>query len=179
MGWRQTATEVVHRGPFLTLHRDSVIRPDGSVGTYDHVTVKDAVRIVAFDEQGQVALVEDDFYLKRGRVLHLPGGGTEEQAPAVAAARELEEEVGLVADRLRPLAVIDPLPGTTTARTSLCIATGLRPGSVYRDGTEIGMTVRWRPLSDAVAAVETGHITEACSVIGLLLAARARPEDLA
>ncbi|MFD4479488.1 NUDIX domain-containing protein [Streptomyces sp. NPDC058471] len=173
MGWTRTATEVVHCGPFISLNRDSVIRPDGSSGTYEHITVDNTVRVVALDSHGQVALVEDDFYLQRRRVLHLPGGGSGGQAPKEAALRELEEETGLVADDVRPLGVIDPLPAATAATTHLFLATDLRSGTARRDDTEIGMTVHWWKLSEAVDAVRTGHITEAGSVAALLLAATA------
>ncbi|MFC5252974.1 NUDIX domain-containing protein [Streptomyces nigrescens] len=174
MGWERTGTEVLHAGPFVALHRDSVLRPDGSAGAYEHVTVDDAVRVVALDDRDQVVLVEDDFYLQRRRVLHLPGGGSEGQAPLDAALRELEEETGLVADDLRLLGVIDPLPAITAARTHLFLASGLRPGMVRRDGTEIGMTVQWWTLAEAIEAVRVGRITDAGSVSALLLAGLAQ-----
>ncbi|MEU1073517.1 MULTISPECIES: NUDIX hydrolase [unclassified Streptomyces] len=128
--------------------------------------------MVAIDRGQHVALVEDDFYLQGRRVLHLPGGGTDGQTPRVAAVRELEEETGLVANVVRPLGVIDPLPATTAARTYLFLATGLAPGSAHRDATEAGMTLEWRPLSAVLNAIENGEITEAGSVVALLLAER-------
>lgn len=170
MGWTRMSTEVLHRSPFLSLHRDSVLRPDGSLGTYEHVTVDDAVRIVALDDEGQVVLVEDDFYLQQRRVLHLPGGGCGGQAPRDAAVRELLEETGFTARVMHPLGVIDPLPGITGARTHLFLATGLLLGELRRDDTEIAMTMHRRKLHDALDAVRTGEITEAGSVAALLLA---------
>lgn len=70
----------------------------------------------------------------------------------------MEEETGLVANELHLLAVIDPLPGATAAKTHLFLATDLRPGVVHRDDTEIGIAVHWMNLGDAVDAVRTGRI---------------------
>lgn len=166
---------MVHEGPFISLLRDSVRRPDGSLGTYEHVTVEDGVRIVALDDEGRVVLVEDDFYLQRRRVLHVPGGGCDGQHPRDAAIRELEEETGLIAGNIHPLGAIDPLPAVTAACTHLFLATDLRTGTQRRDDTEAGMTVERRTLAEAVEAVRTGLITEAGSVTALLLASHAYP----
>ncbi|MEU2607695.1 NUDIX hydrolase [Streptomyces albus] len=170
MMWRRISSEVVHQGPYISLLRDAVRRPDGSLGTYEHVATDDGVRVVALDGQGHVVLVEDDFYLQRRRVLHVPGGGCGGQPPRDAAIRELQEETGLVTGDVRPLGVLDPLPAVTTARTHLFLATDLRTATVRRDDTEIGMTVHRRTLHEAVEAVRTGEITEAGSAAALLLA---------
>ncbi|MFJ3334348.1 NUDIX domain-containing protein [Streptomyces sp. NPDC086766] len=172
-GWKRVRAELVHHGPFVSLYRDQVMRPDGRPGTYEYVAVDDGVRVVAVNQSRQIALVEDDFYLQQRRVLHLPGGGTGGQEPRVAALRELEEETGVVADEVRALGVIDPLPAATAARTHLFLATGLRPGALHRDDTEVGMTVRWTAMDRALEAVEDGVITEAGSVAALPLAERA------
>lgn len=94
MGWSRKSRDLLHEGPFIPLYRDEVVRPDGEPGVYDHVAVNDGVRVVALDGDGRIVLVEDDFYLKGTRVLHLPGGGCGGQSPMDAAARELEEETG-------------------------------------------------------------------------------------
>lgn len=172
MSWERTNRELLHEGPFLSLYRDSVIRPDGSAGAYEHVLTKDSVRVVAIDEEGLVVLVEDDFYLQGRRVLHLPGGGVDEQDVHEAAKRELEEETGKVAGELTLLGSIDPLPGITGARVHLFLAMDLRPGHIQRDANEaVGMTMHRQTLGSAVRSVQKGQITEAGSVTAILLAA--------
>ncbi|MFE9181688.1 NUDIX domain-containing protein [Streptomyces sp. NPDC007126] len=175
VGWRKLGSKQLRQGPFLSLQRDRVLRPDGSISTYEHVVVHDTVRTVALDGRGHVLLVEDDFYLQRRRMLHLPGGGTDGEAPTVAGQRELLEETGRVAERIDHLATLDPLPGATAARLHLLVATGLAPSAdaVHRDATVVGMTAMWWPLGEAVTAARTGQITDAGSVAGVLLAVEA------
>jgi ADP-ribose pyrophosphatase len=64
MGWTRTGIELLHEGPFIRLMRGTVLRPDGSEGAYEHVVVGDTVRVVALNNDGQVVLVQDDFYLQ-------------------------------------------------------------------------------------------------------------------
>ncbi len=172
-GWGRLSTEVLHEGPHLTLRRDRVLQPHGVEGTYEHITVADGARIVAVDGNGRVALVEDDVYPLGGRLLHVPGGGVAPgEAPRDAARRECEEETGFRPGALCLMTVFHPLPSRTAAATYMYLATDLHRATPRRDPTEAGMTVRWTPLAEAVRAVETGAVSEAGSVIGLLLAER-------
>ncbi|MBW5480985.1 NUDIX domain-containing protein [Streptomyces bambusae] len=176
-GWRHLDTRLLHQGDFLTLCQDRVVRPDGAAGTYDHVVTADAARVVALDGDGRIALVEDGFYLLGRRVLHLPGGGIEAgEPPEEAARRECAEEIGRRPGHVQLLTVLHPLPGSTAAATHVFLATGLTPDRrAARDATEAAMTVHWTPVEEAVQAAVSGRITEAGSVVGLLLAARLLP----
>jgi hypothetical protein len=144
MGWVRIASEILHQGKFVTLRRDTVIRPDGREDTYEHLTVDDGVRVVALDDEGQVLLVEDDFYLQGRRLVHLPGGGCGGQRPPVAALRELGGQV-------RHDAV--PRRGAAPARLR-ARAGGGRPGAVDQedhDGEQEPTRFEcfWIPLSAA------------------------------
>lgn len=74
-GWVTLNSQVIHQGPQSAPRRDDVIQPDGTPGIFEYIDVRDAERIVALNALGEVALVEDDFYLQERRMVHLPGGG--------------------------------------------------------------------------------------------------------
>ncbi|MBZ4318393.1 NUDIX domain-containing protein [Streptomyces huiliensis] len=171
--WERLGSEVLYRGAHVTLHRDRVVQPDGAEGTYERLTIADGARVVAVDDVGWVALVEDAFAPVGRRLLHVPGGGVAAgEDPEAAAARECEEETGWRPGALRPLGVFHPLPSRTSAVTHLYLGTALRPGTVRRDPTEAGMRVCWMPLDEAVRVAGTGAVTEAGTVVALLMAAR-------
>lgn len=172
--WQFLDSRIVHKGPFLTLRQDRVLRPgDRAETVYEHVDVADGVRTVALDEHGNVALVEDVLYLTATRELLLPGRGIEPgETPDSAARRELAEEAGLTADTWSRIGTITPLPTTTLAQNHLFLATGLHPGPTRHEITETGMRLLWLPFDQALTAVSAGRIREAGTVTALLLTAR-------
>ncbi len=170
--WTRTDRRQLTEGRFLRAYQDDLLISEGVTGTWDWFEMSDAVRVVALDGDGRVALVEDRFYLQQRRMLLVPGGGVDRaEEPAAAARRELEEETGWRAGVLEPLGTIDQPPTATPARAHLFVARELTPGVLAREPSEEGMTLHWRPLAEAVAAVREGAITEAGSVAALLLAA--------
>ncbi|MBD0688429.1 hypothetical protein BG452_01220 [Streptomyces sp. CBMA123] len=171
-GWATLDSRVIHQGPYLTVRRDDVRRPDGQEDFYEYIEVADTVRIVALNALGEVALLEDHFYLQPVHpVLHLPGGGVEKgEGVQVAAGRELEQETGWRPGRLEVLGRIDPLPGTARTTTHLLLATDLVRGRIDREPTEAGMTMRWVPAAEAVRLAHAGGIREAGSLAAILLA---------
>ena len=170
--WPTVSRRQLTEGRFVSAFQDEVLLAEGVTGTWEWVDVADAVRVVAVDAEGRIALVEDEFYLQRRRLLLVPGGGVEPaEEPEAAARRELEEETGWRAGRLDPLGVIEQLPTATPARAHLFLARELTPGTLAREASEAGMTLQWRTLDEAVAAVQEGAVTEAGSVSAILLAA--------
>jgi ADP-ribose pyrophosphatase len=92
------------------------------------------------------------------------------ETPEVCAARELEEEAGMVAGRIDRLTTIYTTPGFTDERIHLFLADRLTEGVTARDEDEFIEPVRLR-LSDALRRVESGEISDAKTICTLLHAA--------
>jgi ADP-ribose pyrophosphatase len=99
--WPIDARETVFESPWLRVHRESVIRPDDSVGEYYFGDVGgDSVAVVA-KRDGQLVLVSEYRPKLHQRILSCPGGGIADgESPIDAARRELREETGYAAGDL-------------------------------------------------------------------------------
>lgn len=167
-GWtRHGHLEPVRTQDFC-IRRDDVTRPDGSRTVFEYQEIGHGAAVVAQRADGKIAFVRVWHYL-HGDTLNLPGGTIEPgEDPEQAARRELEEEAGLIAQQLVPLTVTRLL-NRSTVRLHLFAAMDLTPGERKLSGNEIGMTVEWWGLQDAVAAATDGSITLAGGALGVLL----------
>lgn len=147
--------------------------PDGR--PFDRFVVRHpgAVAVVAVDDRRRATLVRQLRPAVWSTVLEVPAGtlDVDGEAPEAAAARELAEEAGLVADRLDLLAETWNSPGVSDQRTLVYLATGLRPCPTDRRGVEERwMTVEEVGLDQVEALVAAGRLRDQTTVLGLLLA---------
>ncbi|MBF9071848.1 NUDIX hydrolase [Streptacidiphilus sp. NEAU-YB345] len=157
----------------MSLHVDEVVRPNGSTGSYKYIALPDGVRVAALDEEGRLALLEEDVYVCGQRLLLLPGGGVEKgETPEQAAVRELAEEGGITAGDLRLLTRMRRMPANARTTEHLYLARDLQLGAPDREASEEGMTLRWTPLDEAVEMCGDGRITEAGTLAAILLTAQ-------
>ena len=112
----------------------------------------------------------------------IPAGlrDVEGEPPAETASRELVEEAGLEAGHLEFLVSFHNSPGFTDERVDVYLATGLTPVPDDRQGVEEAhMVVEPHAARPALAMIDDGRITDAKTVIGLLLVARPAEVTLA
>lgn len=133
----QTSRRVIYSGRLLTFYEDDVRLADGTRAQREVVAHPGAVAIVAIDDEDRVVLVRQWRHAVGRALWELPAGTRDrEEAPARTAERELAEETGLRAARIRPLATAPLTPGYSTEVMHFFLATGLTEGPTDRDADE-------------------------------------------
>ncbi|OBC07543.1 ADP-ribose pyrophosphatase [Mycobacterium sp. 852013-50091_SCH5140682] len=167
------ASETVYVGKIFALRADEVSMPGGGSARREVVEHYGAVAVVALDDDGNVVLVYQYRHPLGRRLWELPAGLLDlgGEPPQVTAARELEEEVGLVAENWRVLVDLDSTPGFSDESVRIFLATGLshtdRPEA---HDEEADMRAERVPLAQAVSRVFSGEIVNSIAVAGILAA---------
>jgi ADP-ribose diphosphatase len=163
----------IYRGRIVDLRVESVTLPNGTVVDLELMHHIGAAAVVAADDRGRVVLLRQYRHAAGGFLWELPAGilASPDEAPEACAARELREEAGLVAARLRRLGAIFTTPGFCDERIHLFLAEGLRDEGHRHDHDEVIAEIARVPLGEALAWIRSGTITDGKTIAGLHLAA--------
>ncbi len=160
----------VFRGRVFSVTVDKVCEGDT---TYDRDVVHhpgSAVIVPVFAD-GTVALVRQYRHPAVRYLLEAPAGTLDNrERPEEGAARELEEELGLVADKLVKLSEFFVSPGFLEEKMWVFLATELRETAQRLEDDELIEVVRL-PFARALEMISDGEIEDAKTIIGLMLAA--------
>lgn len=162
----------IYRGRIIQLIRE-VVEMGGRRMVRETVQHPGAVVIVPFLERDRIVFVRQ-YRRAVDRVLwELPAGTLDaRERPVVCARRELEEETGWRASRLRRLGQFFAAPGFTSERMTVFLASGLTRGVQRPEPDELIRPVTLS-LPSALAKIRSGAICDAKSIIGVLFAAQA------
>lgn len=171
--FRMVGARTIAEEAFLRLDRATISTPNGQSVTRVVVSHPGAVAVVPIldddvflFEQHRAPLGQTLLEIPAGK-LDVPGEDRRE-----AARRELEEEIGFSAGWLEHLTDLITTPGFCDEVITIFRATDLEKAASRPVGVEEEhATIVRIPLSDALDRVYAGDITDAKTVVGLLLAA--------
>lgn len=172
--FRKHGEELAWRGHLVTVAVGEFEAPSGERFHREVVHHPGAVAVVPVIEEGTAVLLVRQYRAAvDGELLELPAGkrDVDGEDPAVTAGRELEEEVGMRAGRLEPLAWFHTSPGFTDEHVVVFLGLDLEPVAQNLQGLEEQhLTVERVALDDVPGLVADGAIADAKTIIGLCLA---------
>ncbi len=161
-----TATREVYRNRWMRVREDTIRRRDGSSGIYGVVEKDDFVVVVPVEEDGSIHLVQQFRYPVGARYWEFCQGmwGGPDADPAEAAAHELAEETGLLADKLVECGRAFTAYGTMRQGFRVFLATGLTPGPARPEIEEQDLISRRFARAEVERMLREGEITDSITL---------------
>ena len=162
----------VYRNKWITVTEDSVIRPDGKEGIFGVVRMRSGSTVIALSASNEVYLVREYKYAIGATSLEAVSGGIDDgETPLHAAQREMEEELGFMAEKWTDLGVLHPFTTVIDSPNYMFLAEGLGAGTRHPDEGE-ELAIELVPLDVAVKWVMESTITHGATCTAILKAAR-------
>ncbi|HMO18351.1 MAG TPA: NUDIX hydrolase [Oligoflexia bacterium] len=172
--WKTLSTRTVYKNPWIEVKEDKVITPGGGEGIYGVVHSKIATGVVAITKNLDIIMVGQYRYPMNEYSWEIVQGGAEHgEDPMQGAIRELQEEAGILAEKVVLLGEEVHLSNChSSERAFLYLAENLTQTDANPDDCEI-LEVKHIPFKDVLEMVENGKIRDAMTIIGVYRAARA------
>jgi 8-oxo-dGDP phosphatase len=165
------ASRQVYANSWMTVREDTVQRADGSRGIYG-VIDKPTYALVIPRDGDRLHLVEQFRYPVGRRRWEFPAGTAPDRAdvdPAELAARELQEETGLVPGRMERIGYLEVAPGMSSQDGYVFLASELTGGPAQREHYEQDMRQAWFTTAEFEVMAHRGEIADSQSLGAYLL----------
>ena len=158
----------IYEGPVFGIRRDEVIEPSGVRTIREVITHPGSVVVLPVLPDGRILLIQQYRHATRQYLWELVAGRMDPgETPKAAAARELIEETGYRAKRLRVFLDVFPSPGFLEERMFLLLAEGLSAGEAEPEEDEkiISHAYKRKELEEMI---RSGKLRDAKSIAGIL-----------
>jgi len=169
--WTTLSSREIYQNPWIRVREDQVLQPGGGQGIYGVVETRAATGVLALTEDNELYLVGQYRYPTERYSWEIIEGGAEEgEEPISAAKRELLEEAHLIAADWQMLQEGIQLSNCHSSELAyFFVARGLTTGIAEEVDPTEELELRRMPLAKAKELVLSGEISDAMSVIGILL----------
>ena len=162
------SSETIYEGPIFGVRRDRVREPDGLETTREVITHPGSVVVLPLLPDGCILLIRQYRHATRQYLWELVAGRIDPgESPKQGAARELAEETGYRARRLKTFLDVFPTPGFLEERMWILLADGLTPGEANPEDDE-KITAKAFTRAQVESMIRTGKIRDGKTIAGLL-----------
>jgi nudix-type nucleoside diphosphatase (YffH/AdpP family) len=170
MGFELLAEEILFRGKVFNLAKVRFRLANGKELTYDLVQHHGAVVILPVDGKGNILFVSQFRIGAEQALLELPAGLIEEEELAEnCATREVQEETGMAPGKLEKIGEFFMVPGYSTEKMQVFLATQLYESSLPTDEDEFIERISI-PAIEAYQMARDGRILDGKTLAALFLA---------
>ena len=156
MAFLHPDAELIHDGTRVDLRVVELEKHSGGTQRREIAEVADAVTVLPLLDDGRVVMIRNRRFAVNDTLLELPAGTLDAgEDPDACAVRELEEETGYRASKLRKVTGFYTSPGFCTEFMHGYVATGLTPTRQNLDETE-EIEVEPMPLDDVLTMARKG-----------------------
>ena len=167
--WRTVGERVIYDDAWVWLGQIDVELPDGERFWHHVVRLHRAAMMVLLDDQERVLLLWRHRLIQDRWGWELPGGLVDDdEEPADAAVRELEEETGYRAGRVEHLITFEPMVGTVDSGHFVYVG---RDPKQIGEPTETNEEVARRegvPLGSVPGLIAAGEIWNSGALVALM-----------
>lgn len=170
--WRTLSSRPIYSNRWLSLREDQVALPDGGTSVYGVVTCGNCVGVLPVIDPKTVLLIKQYRYVAKRVTWEMPTGGVHTgESIEAAAQRELAEEIGYRAGRLKWVSSYHTSKSVMDETAHLFIGEDLTEVKLDSDETEF-IEVQPFPFEKVVQMVLASEILDSMTVIAVLHAAR-------
>lgn len=166
--WQSKSKQTVYENKWIKVSHEEVVTPSGTDGIYGTVHFKNiAIGIIPLDEQNNTWLVGQYRYALNEYSWEIPeGGGFLDDDVLEAAKRELQEEVGLVANQWEQLIEFNTSNSVTDEKAIIFVAKGLTSVAMNWDETEL-LQIKKVNINVVMEMINNGEIKDSLTIIGI------------
>jgi len=162
------SSATIYNGPVFGIRRDEVIEPSGVRVTREVITHPGSVVVLPVLPDGRILLIRQYRHATRQYLWELVAGRMDPgETPKLAAARELIEETGFRAKRMRVFLDVFPTPGFLEERMFILLAEGLTAGEAEPEEDE-KIISRAYSCQQLEGMIRRGKLRDAKSIAGIL-----------
>jgi len=163
-------SETLLQGRAFKVRRDYLKTPTGDETKLEIIEHGGSVVIIPIDDDGNLLLVRQYRHAAQQDLLELPAGTRDKEEPfEECAAREIREETGMEAGKLKKVGNFYLAPGYSTEFMAVFLATELSHNPLEADFDEF-LQVEKIPIQKAVELFQSGKMLDAKSLAAWLLA---------